>query len=129
MIKKIFGTLGIALVVALLMPAGAFAATAGWEFSTVGTEFTDNNWTFGEVFTATTNFTVDFLGYYNPTTGMADSHLVELFDSAGNILASTVVTSASGFFTGHFLYNPVAPVNLIAGDTYVVEGVSGSDVY
>jgi hypothetical protein len=134
---------------ALLVPAGFAANTpstglpthtaqsgtadptsfAAWEFANVGSEGTNGNWTFGEVFTPNTNLTVDFLGYYNPTTGMMDSHPVGMFDANGNLLASTVVTAASGFATAHFLYNPITPITLLAGHTYVVEGVSGIDPY
>ena len=104
------------------------ASYAGWEFSTSGTNFTNGNWTFGEVFTPTQGIVVNFLGYYNDGN-MNDRHPVGLFDSSGTLLASTVVTSSSGYFTSHFLYNPITPVLLLPGMTYVVEGVSGTDNY
>jgi len=74
-------------VAALLVPA-AFASTAGWEFSAVGSTGTNGNWTFGEVFTVNQNITVDFLGYFNDGN-MQDQHPVALFDANGNMLAST----------------------------------------
>jgi len=112
-----------------LFPVAAIADTPAWEFSTIGGQSTNGNWTFGEVFTANQNFSVDSLGYYDPSTGMTDTHAVGLFDSAGDLLASTTITSASDPLSAHFLYNAITPVNLIAGDTYVIEGVSGVDPY
>jgi hypothetical protein len=107
-------------------PAASYAA---WEFSSPGNEFTNGNWTFGEVFVPTSTFTMDFLGYYNPTGGMSSPHPVGIFNGSGTLLRSTVVTSSSLVFTSHFLYNQVAPLTLFAGQTYVVEGVSNADLY
>jgi hypothetical protein len=128
MIKKNFGMVVLAALVCLL-PATCFADTAGWEFSTIGTEFTNNTWNFGEVFTVNQNIMVDFLGYYNPSTGMTANHEVALYDSSGNQLADTVVTSSSLFMSTHWLYNQITPVELLAGQTYVVQGLSQTDLY
>ncbi len=43
--------LALALTVGLLLPAAIFADTAAWEWTTTGIEFTNGNWTFGQVFT------------------------------------------------------------------------------
>jgi hypothetical protein len=71
---------------------------------------------------------------------MTESHWVGLFDSSGDLLDSTVVTSASPNCSPslaapiacptapgspHFLYNPTLSVELFAGQTYVLEGTSG----
>jgi len=66
----------LALAVGLLLPAALFADTAAWEWTTTGIEFTNGDWNFGQVFTPTTNITVDFLEYFDPSTGMLDSHPV-----------------------------------------------------
>jgi len=102
---------------------------AAWEWVTTGIEGTNGDWTFGQVFSPNQNITLDFLGYFNPSTGMTDSHPVGIFDANGNLLDSTTITSASGFSTAHFLYNPVTPITLLAGQTYELVGVSGVDNY
>ncbi len=81
--------LALALTVGLLLPAAMFADTAAWEWSTTGIEGTNGDWTFGQVFTPTQNFQVDFLGYYNPTVACSTStgqHLEWHDRSAGRIL-------------------------------------------
>ncbi len=73
----------LTLVVGLLLPAAVFADTAAWEWTTTGIDFTNGNWTFGQVFTVgSQNITVDFLGYFNDGT-MADSHPVSIWDANG----------------------------------------------
>jgi hypothetical protein len=129
MSNKFWKILVLGLALALVLPTGALAQTAAWEFNTVGTETTTGNFTLGEVFVATTNLSVDLLGYYNPTSGMNDQHPVGLFDANGNLLASSVVDNTALFFSNHFLFNEISPVTLLAGQTYVIEGVSTTDPY
>jgi len=120
----------LALAVGLLLPAALFADTAAWEWTTTGIEFTNGDWNFGQVFTPTTNITVDFLGYFDPSTGMLDSHPVSIWNgTTGALVASSTITSASSFFTAHFLYNQISPVVLQAGQIYEITGVSGVDNY
>jgi len=118
--KLIAGAFGAAL----LFSAAAFGGTTAWEFTSIGSEGTDNTWVFGEVFTVNQDIFVDDLGYYDPSTGMLDTH-----DVSGDLLASTTITSASSPDSAHFLYNAITPVELFAGQTYVIEGVSGIDPY
>jgi hypothetical protein len=93
-------------------------------------EFTNGDWTFGQVFTPTTNFQVNFLGYFNPSTGIVDSHPVSIWNgTTGALVASSTITSASLYTTGHFLFNPISPVTLTAGQIYEITGVSGVDNY
>lgn len=127
MAKKFLTMFAFTVIVTVLSTA-AMADTAAWEFTSAGDNFTDNNWTFGEVFVVDQTITVNFLGYFN-NGNMLDQHPVGMFDANGNLLASTVVTSASGFFTKNFLYNQISPITLFAGQTYVVEGVSTTDDY
>lgn len=111
-----------------------------WDFDCPGNNsFTNENWTFGEVFTPTQNITVDALGYFdNGTPGsFISDHPVGIFDASGNLLVQTVVTNSSTILDDvpgtsqydNFLFNPVPLTELYAGDTYVIEGVSGSDPY
>jgi hypothetical protein len=143
---------GLLLLAGLLLPAAVWANPLptytpltnppAWEYTSTGT--TGNNslgYTFGTVFVPTTNLYVNFLGYYYDTaTGMVESHDVDLYTASGVLLDSTVVTSASSYCSPslaapvpcpiapnspHFLYNPTQTVELLAGQTYVLEGTSG----
>ena len=118
----------LALTVGLLLPAAAFADTAAWEFSTPGNSFNNTvGYSLGDVFVATSNMYVTFLGYYAPAgaAGLIENHGVSLYNANGGLLASTVINSTAGYFTAHFVYNPVTPVELFAGQTYVIDGASG----
>jgi hypothetical protein len=129
MSKKIFGLLALT---ALLLPvaAKADAISPAWEFNYPAiSQNTNGDHTLGLVFTVTQNIEVGFLGYYDPAGGMIDSHEVGLYNSSGTLLASTDVTSASAYSSANFLYNAITPIELIAGQTYVIEGVSGADYY
>ena len=143
---KLFGSL---LLAGTLLPAVARANTytpltdrPAWEFTSYGTTLNNGTgYTFGIVFVPQVNLTVTYLGYfYDPTTGMTESHYVGLYNSSGTLLDSTTITSASPYCSPsvfapvpcpgapqspHFLYNPVPEVELFAGQTYVVEGTSG----
>ncbi len=123
----------LTLAFSLILTLGgfsAFADTAAWEFTTPGTAFTNDSWTFGIDFTVgSSNVTVDALGYYDDSgNGFNDNHQVGMYDSLGNLLASTTVTSASTL-DGHFRYASITPIVLLAGDTYRMVGVSQSDLY
>jgi hypothetical protein len=129
MSKRIFG---LFIIAGLLMPVMAKADSAAWEFTTAGPQLNQGNYTFGIVFTANQNIIVDALGYYDPknvdgVSIMAGSHPVGLYDvtTGGTLLASTTVTSSSGVFQ-HFAYNAITPIELLSGDTYVLEGVAGT---
>jgi hypothetical protein len=126
MIKRFFGLFILAGL--LMMPVAAKANSLGaWEF-TSDSQNSGTNFTFGVVFTPTVNVYVDYLGYYDPTGGMNTSHAVGLYDSSGDLLATTTVTSGSTL-SGHFYYNSVTPVELLAGNTYVLDGFSSTDPY
>ena len=127
------------LAVALLLPAAALADARvnseleNVDFTTTAQSFTNGNWTFGEVFVPQTNMSVGYLGYYAPA-GLGhflSNHPVGLFDVSGNLLASTTVDNSSTDTTtsGHFAFNPISPVALLAGQTCVIEGVSNLDPY
>jgi len=123
----------LTLALAVVLTTSAFASTEAWDFTTAANSFTDNTWVFGEVFVPTTRITVDYLGYYaaNGLGNFIDTHPVGLYDASGTLLASTVIDNSSFATTssGHFAFNLSTPVNLIPGQTYVVEGISNSDPY
>jgi hypothetical protein len=120
----------------LLLSASAFAGTStpvyenvAWEFTSVGNSANFDNFTFGEVFAPTQNMTVDILGYFGTVGGFTSDHPVGIFDANGNLLVSTVINNSSSLFSNHFVFNGVTPTALFAGQTYIIEGVSGTDPY
>ena len=121
---------------ALLAAGTAAQATAGWEFSEPGNNFTNGQWDFATAFTANQNATVSGLGYYaDPGTGNVDGNAVALYlcdDAAclttGTLLATATVTNIYAL-NGHFRYVTIGAVNLVAGQSYEVAGVSNSDHY
>jgi hypothetical protein len=138
MIKKIFGL--FILVGLFMLPVAAKADNVAWDFSTVTSQGSGGaSYAFGVLFTPTQNIYVDSLGYYDAVNAdgnsqpslVTQSHSVALYDvtTGGTTLAVTTVTNASTL-SGHFLYNAITPVELIAGDEYELVGVSNtSDLY
>jgi hypothetical protein len=117
------------LIAGLLLPVVAKAddVNPAWEFTSVGSELNfGGGFSLGEVFVPTQNITVDSLGYfYDPVAGMHEDHAVALYDSSGNQLTSTSISGLSTASSPNFLYNSIAPITLLAGQTYVIEGASG----
>ena len=121
---------------ALLAVGTAAQATAGWEFTSAGNNFTNGQWDFATAFTANRNTTVSGLGYYaDPVTGNADSNAVALYQcddaaclTTGTLLATATVTNIYAL-NGHFRYVTIGAVNLVAGQSYEVAGVSNQDHY
>lgn len=112
------------------------AAGPAWEFTSPGNSYNNNYWDFAQAFTVNSNVTASGLGYYaDPTTGLANGQAVALYQCADSacettatLIASATVTNAYPL-TGHFRYVTISPVNLIAGDSYEVAGVSNTANY
>jgi hypothetical protein len=108
----------------LLTASAARADTAGVSFTAPGTAFNNGEgFSLGFVFTATSSFAVDGLGYYD-NGGLTEVHQVGLYNSSGTLLASATVTG-TGTQMGFFNYTAISDVDLIAGQTYQVVGTSG----
>jgi hypothetical protein len=85
--------------------------TLGWEFSTNHA------------------ITVNALGFFDDSQdGLAESHDVGLWDSAGNLLAETTVVTGDPL-VNQWRYSDVTPVTLAAGADYFVGALftSGAD--
>ncbi len=122
---------GAAIVALLALPAAVLGGpVAAFDFTSPGNSYTDGSWAFGIDFTVgASNLTVSSLGYYDDSqNGFVDNHEVGMYDSSGDLLASTVVTSGDPLI-GYFRYDTIAPITLLAGQTYRVVGVSHSDPY
>ncbi len=120
----------LALTMALLVPVAAFADTVAWDFSTTGSSFNNGlGYSLGEVFVAEQNMTIDYLGYYaigGAAASLTEDHPVALYDAVGNLLASATVNSSSLYTdTLNFAFTQISPIQLIAGQTYVIDGASG----
>ena len=117
--------LGIALAAAIPLSA----ATTSWDFTTLGQSLNNGNgYSLGEVFTVTSTFTLDYLGYHGTVGNFLESHPVAIYDAFGNLLDSTTIDNSSGIFDGsylNFVYNFVTPITMFAGQTYVIDGASG----
>jgi PEP-CTERM motif len=117
------------------LTAQAFAGP-GWEFTSPGNSYTDGQWDFATAFTVNTDVTLSGLGYYaDPETGNVDGNAVAFYQCAdtaclttGTLLASTTVTNVYAI-DGHFRYVTIAPIELTAGVSYEVAGVSNVDNY
>jgi hypothetical protein len=135
----------LAMMLVLILPAAGFACgIEAWNFVAPAISgFTIGNWTFGEVFVANQDIRVSYLGYYTQgfPPNFLSTHPVGMFDANGDLLASTVISNNSysgdpyqpviggGSPGEHFAYNWIPQITLLAGQTYVLEGVSGADPY
>jgi hypothetical protein len=121
---------GAIAAVALISGGPQASAGALWEFTSAGNDFTNANWDFGNNFEALNTVRVTALGYYdNFGDGFVSSpHPVALYDSLGNLLASADVATTDPLI-GHWRYHVIAPVTLVAGDTYQIDGESLGDNY
>lgn len=115
------------------------SATAGplWEFTSAGNSFTNGNWIFATSFqVGNSDLTATGLGYYaDPNSGRVDANQVALFHCANSdctttasIIASVTVDNTYPL-TGHFRYVTIAPITLLAGESYQVAGVSQGNNY
>jgi hypothetical protein len=116
------------VVVIAFMASAAVAQTDAVQGWTGGTQYAiyygaSTGDVVGWTFDVTQDIVVTDLGAWidQSTTdpGMDSEHMVGLWDSGQNLLASTTVMPASGEFNG-FRYESVAPVALTTGETYTV---------
>ncbi|MDQ2764019.1 MAG: PEPxxWA-CTERM sorting domain-containing protein [Pseudomonadota bacterium] len=111
--------------VAVLLGTTAIATSAGAQTAAVSVSNPsyfngDGPWTLGFSFTAKQTQTVYGLGAFDfGGDGFTAAHSVGLWDNAGNLLASTAVTSSDTLVNG-FRYANIGALNLTAGSIYVV---------
>ncbi|MBI5208294.1 MAG: PEP-CTERM sorting domain-containing protein [Candidatus Firestonebacteria bacterium] len=106
----------------------------GVDFNVPMVNYTNGSWSLGWEFTPKYNVTADKLGFYDDyRNGLTESHKVGLFDMNKNLLRYTIVDNSNpwgvlndGYF---FKWNGIKPIDLIAGEHYVVAAVTGSENY
>jgi Domain of unknown function (DUF4082)/PEP-CTERM motif len=98
------------------------AQAAAINLTTPGGAYQGGTYTLGFEFTVSQNMAVTSLGVYDhDKNGLASSSRVGLWDTSGNLLASTTVgAGTAGELDGYFRYNSINPFNLTAGVNYVV---------
>jgi hypothetical protein len=125
-LSKLAGAVAAAL---LFSPLLAHAAPAtGIEFSSFSNNFTNGSWSIGWEFTTNKPVSIGALGFFN-NDGFTGSHDVGIFDSSGNLLASTTVTNSDALI-GHFRYHNLSnELNLAAGQDFRIAAVTGASNY
>ncbi|MDE2335552.1 MAG: DUF4082 domain-containing protein [Rhodospirillales bacterium] len=127
--------LWLAAIASLLVIPAAYA-TPAWTFTSAGNSYTNGSWAFGTAFTVNSDVTASGLGYYaDPVTGNVNGNTVGLYQCAdvacsttGTLLAQVNVTNTYAL-NDFFRYVTINPINLTAGTSYEVVGVSLSDNY
>src|ERR1041385_6359444 len=96
-------------------------------FSTGGASSgNENDQTIGWSFNVTSTIIVGGLGWYAPNgAGLALSHMVGIWDPAGNLLASgTVQAGTADPLDGLFRTHSITPITLTPGTGYIVGGLN-----
>lgn len=103
---------------------GLVSYTGGSTFAT----FQADGDTVGWAFSLNQSITVSQLGFNDvtPADPLTVAHLVGLWDSAGNLLASIMIQPGSNLING-FRYEAIAPIVLAAGQTYILGAFYAAD--
>ena len=115
--------LAVGFLLLLMLPA-AQAGTVAISMASY-TDFTNGSWTLGFEFEPTTDIFVTSLGSFFPSDA-DDVHGVTLWNTSATALATTTVT---GTGTAGFDYTAITPVELFAGQMYVIGANTLSDDY
>jgi len=119
----------VLIVAAVAVSGSAVAQTPAMDWATNGTNGTSITSTRGYSFDVTEplGIMVTHLSFFDHLAdGLAESHDVGLWDSAGTLLASTTISAGTVNpldATGKFRTTAIAPTFLAAGDDYVVGAV------
>jgi hypothetical protein len=131
-VPKVWRTFAFSLVVlGLFAPAAGAAPISAWEL-TNPSDFRNDSWSFGELFTVgASNIEVTALGAYdNNGDGFVSGRVpVGIYrESDDALLASTTVNSADPLI-GHYRFASITPLVLVANTAYRVVGVNLDDQY
>jgi len=129
--------LGALVLMATVLPSGLRAdSVPGINFTGVTTNSTNGSWSLGYEFSTNTAINVTALGFYDATLTGGDVGLnnctgcgeTGIYDSAGNLLVSALVTTA-GTQVGDFYFVSVPSTLLAAGQDYYVEAETANADY
>lgn len=100
----------------------------------LGDQYAGNDgiaWTLGYSFTAKSTIqATELMAWDDLGDGFVSGSLaVGLWDSAGNLLASTTVSGTDTLTADNFRSRAITPVTLIAGQTYIVAAENREDSY
>lgn len=116
--------LSTALGLSLLGIASVSMADSAAYFldNTTGQALGNPAFTLGSTFTANVNISVTAIGIFDDNLdGLADRYVAGIFDSSGNFLGGTTISSGTvDPLTNQFRYASMTPVSLSAGNTYEV---------
>jgi len=128
--KRFPGAVCATLLAATLIAFSTVNAATISAYSVEGSTFAMNtagDKTLGSLLEVNTNITVTHLGFFDrpDTPGLFKDHPVGLWDSSGNLLASTIVQAGTAsMLVGLFRYEPIPSIELLAGQQYVIGGLS-----
>lgn len=117
----------LVLAAASLLGAQLAVCDSLYSFNGANQTYSDDPLTLGFAFTANSSFEVDSLGWFDATGGgFFSQHTVGIFDSTGNLLTSTTLsTGTSDPLIEGFRYGSITPITLAAGTEYILAGTSG----
>jgi hypothetical protein len=130
---KAFGKCIMAMLVsATLMVAPSRAGDVAVNFTSAVNVSNSNSASYclGYVFQEHQTVTVTALGYYDdPTTGLTHDHDVGIYNYGTTALLGSATVTNSDPLVGSFKFQTVSPFTLVAGQEYVIVGVSNFDYY
>ncbi len=129
--SKKLASMVVAAAVAALCNCTSAMASPVYTFTNTPDAMT-GSYTFKQKFVVgTQNIVINSLGFYDYLgNGLAESHLMGLFDSAGNLLISTTISSGTGsVLTDGFRWKTIADTTLTAGSTFSLISQSNLDAH
>src|SRR5215469_10971803 len=119
-----------AVLGAVLVFGMAGAASADQAFTMTGytNDITNGQWSLGFAFSPNTNVVVNELAIFDDGQNNGSVHAVGIFDSSGNLLASTNITQGTGY-SNFFDWAKISNLALSAGQTYYIAEETGTSNY
>ena len=117
----------LAVTLSAYAPAQA-AVSLGVDFPAGSTDDGASDWNLGWSFTANSNVEVVGLGNWAGGSSFPQVQQIGLWNSSGVLLASVYVTgSETPVGSAPWVFELITPVELVAGQTYIVGAQSGAD--
>jgi hypothetical protein len=113
-----------------LASSGAFAGDLGVNLPSSFTNYGTSVWNLGFEFQANSNASVTALGNFYDGSGSDASYgsqQIGLWTADGTLLASAYVSPSGPVTDSNWIFSSITPVELVAGNDYVVGGQGGWD--